>query len=102
MKKFKSFDKAIAYFTQKGFAQEFRLSFDTITAVESKEQFDTFDFDVISIEEINDEEDIIHLFLLKTSKGTKGYMVNDFGPDSDPVSIEIIDKLQLKNVSKLD
>ena len=100
MKKFKSFDKAIAYYKQQGFAQEFRLSFDTITALESKKQFDTFDFEVISTEEITEDDDVIAVFLIETNNGIKGYIVNDYGHDSDPVSIEMIDKLQLKNVSK--
>jgi hypothetical protein len=101
MKKFKSIEKALAYFEKEGFTQEFKISFDTITAIEAKKQYDTFDFDVVSTEEVMDEEDVISIFLVETSNGTKGYIINNYGPDSDPVSIEMIDKLQLKNISKL-
>ncbi len=102
MKNFKSLEKALLYFHQKGFATEFKISFDTITCVDKNLQYDTFDFDVLSTHEAEDDGDTLHYFLVQTNDGKKGYMLNDYGPDSDPVSIEMIDKLQLKNLSKLD
>ena len=102
MKNFKSFDKAIAYYKQQGFTQEFNISFDTITDIETKKQFDTFDFEIESNEEILEDEGFIQVFLVSTNNGSKGFLVNTYGPYSDPVSIDMIDKLNLKNISKLD
>lgn len=94
-----SIDSITSEFQKRGFTAGFKLRFDKLVTEDGK-QYGTADFDLIESVKIEEDETNTRLFAVLTSDQTSGLMIESFGPGTDPISIDMIEKLQLPNLSR--
>jgi len=83
---------------QKGFKESFILRFDALVSEEDEQLYHAPDFEVFQRIETPSGEP--QLFAIETHDHRKGILTSEYGISPDPVSIEMIDKLQLTNLSR--
>jgi hypothetical protein len=97
-KSYPSLSVAISELQHEGFTEDFNLVADGIESKALKSTWEAGDLEVVKFyrfEGMTNPGDNTILYLITTSDGKKGLLVDNYGADSGPVSAEMIKKLRI-------
>ena len=96
-----SLSVAIQDLQEKGFNEDFNLVAEGIESKSLKKKWKAGELDVIKFyrfEGMSDPGDNTILYLIETTDGRKGLLVDVYGADQGEISPEMIKKLSMRNV----
>ncbi len=103
MKSYDTLSEAVNDLQKVGYTHDFKLKFDCLSCEGVDRSYGSQDFEVESVhrfEGMSDPDDNSILYAVSTDDGRKGLLIDAYGVYSDPISIEMIDKLKMPNRSK--
>lgn len=87
---YRTLDAVIDELTKRGFAERFSVTGNRLRAIESGRTFDGDDLTILEyqrFEGISDPDDSSVVYAIETDDGTRGLLVDAFGPYADPGSV---------------
>jgi hypothetical protein len=87
---------AVSGLRKRGYMLDFNLDANCIVCYEGT--FNPEDFEIVEVyrfEGNSDPADEAVVYAIESNKGHKGLLVNGYGPSSDPMSSEMVKKLQI-------
>lgn len=100
MKKFTSLVEALDDLRQRGFANDFNLKENCIECGRLQLQLHPNDFEIVEVyrfEGVTNPDDSSVLYAIEGKDGVKGVLVDAYGVYANPVSTELLAKLQVKH-----
>ena len=97
-KSYTSLSVAIEALQKEGYNVDFNLVEDGIMSKALKAEWKSCDLDVVKFyrfEGMTDPGDNTILYVIETTDGKKGLLVDSYGADTGPVSAEMIQKLKI-------
>lgn len=104
MKTYDTLSKAVDALQEDGYTTDFKLRFDCLVCEGFDKNFQPDDFEVVEVhrfEGMTNPSDNSVLYAIEASDGKKGTLIDAYGAYSDPISIEMIEKFQMPNRSKI-
>lgn len=104
MRNIETLSGAVVYFQNLGYTANLQLRFDKLEDPQTDEAYFPDDFDInetMRFEGLTNPDDNSILFAITTKQGVKGLVTMAYGADADPISIDMIEKFQLPNKSRL-
>ncbi len=96
MKSFDTLVDAINDLKARGFDRDFNLKENYIECSNSKRQLSPGEFDIVEVyrfEGMTNPSDQAILYAIKSHDGLMGTLVNGYGPTADPISQQLVAKL---------
>lgn len=103
MRSFDTITNAVEQLQQEGFQTSFEIRFDTLIDLADSRKFHTPDFEVAELLQFETQARKVlttRIYAIETKDNRKGILIDDDADKHDPVSIEMVEKLQLPNRSK--
>lgn len=95
-------DHAVERLQKQGYAGQFELKFDTLVDLHDERLYHVSDFDIEEVHrfEKDTDKELSFVLAIRTKDDRKGILVEAYGKHSDPISIEMLEKFELKNISR--
>ena len=103
MKAYETLSEAVDDLQKQGYTDELKFKFDCLECESTKKSYGADDFQVDSFyrfEGMSDPDDNSVVYAISSNDGRKGMLIDAYGVYSDPISIELIEKLKMPNRSK--
>ncbi|WEK38174.1 MAG: hypothetical protein P0Y53_11770 [Candidatus Pseudobacter hemicellulosilyticus] len=99
MQTYDTVSEAVNGLKQRGYTIDFNLEFDCISCHKTPVSLRPDAFSIVEVHRFegnSDPADEAVVYAIESASGEKGLLVNGFGPSADPVSEEMVEKLQVK------
>jgi hypothetical protein len=103
MRSFDTITSAVEQLQHEGFQSSFEIKFDTLMDLSDTRRYHTTDFEVSELLQFETQAKKVlttRVYAIETKDKRKGILIDDDADKHDPVSIEMVEKLQLPNRSK--
>ncbi len=96
-------DNAVAQLQERGYAVHFELRFDALIDQHDERLYHVSDFDIEEVHRFMEDEkndELSFVLAIRTKDDRKGVLVDAYGKGSNPISIDMLEKFELKNISR--
>jgi hypothetical protein len=96
---YRTLDAVIDELTKRGFTERFGVTGNRLRAIESGRTFDGDDLTILEyqrFEGMSDPDDSSVVYAIETDDGTRGLLVDAFGPYADPEVGRLLERVRIR------